>query len=96
MFPARVGLPGALWAARVLHAGALLVLAQAWRCEPRLGPLTGAGVAVVGVLLVVEHLIVAARGRAGIPLAFFTLNGLVSCVLGVAGCLDLAHPWANP
>lgn len=94
--PARLGLRGAVWTGRGLHAAALLALALAWRAEARLGVLFGVGVGLVGVLLVAEHAVVAVRGRSGIPMAFFTINGVVSCVLGVAGCLELAHPWANP
>jgi 4-hydroxybenzoate polyprenyltransferase len=41
------------------------------------------------VILVYEHVILARRGKAGIPMAFFTLNGIVSIVLGLAGVLDL-------
>jgi len=57
--------------------------------------LFGAGVVVVAALLVMEHVIVARNARQGPPggaaisMAFFTLNGVVSCVLGVLGCVDL-------
>lgn len=87
--PARLGLRGALWASRVLHAGAFAALLAASRGVPAWGLVWSASVGVVGVLLIAEHVVVARRGLAGIPMAFFTLNGVVSCVLGVAGCLDL-------
>jgi hypothetical protein len=29
------------------------------------------------------------RGLAGLDMAFFTLNGVVSCVLGASGVIDL-------
>ena len=48
----------------------------------------GAGVALVGGLLIVEHAVLARRGKAGLNVAFFTINGVVSCILGIAGCLD--------
>lgn len=86
--PAKVGLEGALWAARGLHAIALVMLLAAWTSEPRLEAPFGVGVALVGVLLTFEHVIVARRGLAGIPLAFFTLNGIVSCALGAAAIAD--------
>ena len=41
------------------------------------------------MLLVWEHLVIRSRGIAGIPMAFFTINGVVSVVLGVAGCADV-------
>ncbi len=88
--PARVGWRGAVWISRVLHAGALALLVFAWRADPRLGVLFGAGVLIVGGLLVAEHVVLARRGRAGLQMAFFTLNGVVSCTLGVLGCVDAA------
>ena len=49
-----------------------------------------AGVALVWALLVTEHVVLARRGKAGLEMAFFTINGIVSCVLGVAGVLFVA------
>jgi len=48
-----------------------------------------AAVGLVGVLLIVEHAVLAKRGKAGLEMAFFTINGVVSCVLGLAGVIDL-------
>jgi 4-hydroxybenzoate polyprenyltransferase len=87
--PARLGPGGALWVSRSLHAAALLMLIAATLADGRLGWLFGAGVVLVGGLLVTEHLILIRRGKAGLDMAFFTVNGVVSCVLGVAGCLDV-------
>lgn len=86
--PARLGVGRALWVSRVLHAGALLCLIAAWRSDGRFGWLFASGVGVVAALLVTEHVILMRRGKAGLDMAFFTVNGVVSCVLGVAGCLD--------
>ena len=49
---------------------------------------TGA-IFIVAGLLFHEHRILAKQGKAGIPMAFFTLNGIVSVVLGIVGCIDL-------
>ena len=87
--PARLGLRGAMWTSRVLHAGAFTMLVVAWRREPRLGAMFGVAVGLVAALLVLEHAVLARRGKAGLDMAFFTLNGIVSCVLGAAGCADL-------
>ncbi|MCC6229358.1 MAG: 4-hydroxybenzoate octaprenyltransferase [Phycisphaerales bacterium] len=87
--PARLGLRGAMWTSRVLHSGAFAMLLQAWRAEPRFGPIFGAAVGLVAALLVMEHVVLARRGNAGLDMAFFTLNGIVSCALGAAGCVDL-------
>lgn len=86
--PARLGWRGGLWISRLLHAGALAMLALAWRADPRLALLFGVGVGAVAALLAVEHAVLVRRGRAGLDMAFFTLNGVVSLVLGLAGCAD--------
>ena len=86
--PARVGPRGAAWASRGLHTLAALALFGAWLADDRLGPLFVAGIAAVAGLLVAEHIVLARRGRAGLQMAFFTLNGVVSCILGLVGCLD--------
>jgi len=89
--PARLGPTGAIWVSRLFHSAALGLLIAAWRTEPRFGPIFGLGVATVGCLLLVEHFVLAKRGKAGLEMAFFTINGIVSCVLGVAGVLDLSN-----
>lgn len=77
---------------RVLHAGAAALLAWAWTLDPRLGWPFAAGLVLVVVLLVAEHLVLHRRGLAGLPMAFFTLNRLISCVVGVLGVADVL--WA--
>jgi 4-hydroxybenzoate polyprenyltransferase len=88
--PAFLGPTGAIWLSRALHAAAFGMLLLAARSDPRLSWTFLAGVAAVGLLLIAEHLVLAKRGKAGLDMAFFTLNGVVSCVLGIAGCLDAA------
>jgi 4-hydroxybenzoate polyprenyltransferase len=87
--PARLGPSGALWVSRALHAGALAFLILAWRADSRLAWLFAGGIAAVALLLIVEHAVLVVRGRAGLNMAFFTINGIVSCILGGAGILDL-------
>ena len=86
--PARFGWKGAAWISRALHAGAVAALFVAWRVEPRFGWLFGLGYVVVIVTLIWEHAVLARRGRAGIPMAFFTLNGVVALALGAFGVAD--------
>lgn len=86
--PSRLGVDAAIWISRVLHVLAVGCLVGAWRLESRLGAAFGAGVALVALLLVVEHGILARRGKAGLDAAFFTMNGLVSLVVGCLGILD--------
>jgi 4-hydroxybenzoate polyprenyltransferase len=87
--PARLGWRGAVWVSRGLHVVALTLLVLAWRSHGQLEVLFGAGVGIVAALLIAEHIILARRGKAGLDMAFFTLNGVVSVVLGVAGCIDV-------
>lgn len=86
--PARFGATGACWISRALHMGAVACLVLAWKSDGRLGLLTGASIVVVAGLLVLEHVVLARKGKAGLDMAFFTINGIVSCVLGAAGAVD--------
>lgn len=87
--PARLGASGGAWVSRGLHVAALAALVLAWESDGRFGPVFGVGVVLIGLLLVLEHAVLARRGEAGLDMAFFTLNGVVSMVLGVAGVFDL-------
>lgn len=87
--PAAAGWRGAAWTSRVLHACAFASLVLAWNGEPRFETAFAVGVGAVGLLLIAEHVVFARRGRAGIPMAFFTFNGIASIALGLAGILDV-------
>jgi 4-hydroxybenzoate polyprenyltransferase len=87
--PAKLGWRGAAIVSRVLHLGAFAMLVLAWRADVRLAWLFGLGVVLVGALLLLEHLVLARKREAGLDMAFFTINGVVSCVLGVFGCADV-------
>lgn len=86
--PSRLGIPAALWISRAMHAGSAAMLALAWRAEPRFGVIFAVGIGLVVALLVTEHVVLAKRGKAGLDMAFFTINGFVSGALGLAGCVD--------
>jgi 4-hydroxybenzoate polyprenyltransferase len=88
--PARLGVPASLWISRAMHAGAVVCLWQAWIAEPRLGPPFAFAIGLVTVVLVLEHATVRRWGTSRMALTFFTLNGIVSIVLGTAGMLGLA------
>ncbi|MEM1071573.1 MAG: UbiA-like polyprenyltransferase [Planctomycetota bacterium] len=87
--PAALGWRGAVWISRTLHAAAAAALIAAALTSDRMGHAFAAGVAAVLVLLAAEHTLLARRGPAGIPMAFFTYNGLASLALGFTGLLDL-------
>jgi len=90
--PSRLGPGAAIWISRGLHLIAALLLGAAWWCDERFSVVFGASVALAWALLAAEHVVLARRGEAGLHMAFFTLNGLMSCVVGAAGCLDVALP----
>lgn len=87
--PSRLGVQGGLAIARVLHALALGALAAALLVDDRLQVLFGAGVAIVAILLAFEHATVSRWGTTRMALAFFTLNGLISCIVGALGIADV-------
>jgi 4-hydroxybenzoate polyprenyltransferase len=86
--PAKLGTTGAIRVSRLLHAMALGSLIVAWRAEPRFSMIFAVALVLVGGLLCLEHVIVAKRGKAGLDMAFFTVNGVVSCIVGVLGVVD--------
>lgn len=87
--PSRLGPSAAMWISRVMHLGAFLCLASAAWHEQRFGLVFWLGILGVGFLLSIEHAILLLRGKDGLNVAFFTVNGIVSCLLGVAGVTDL-------
>ncbi len=86
--PSRSGARTAIWLSRLLHLGALAMLVDVYRSEPRFGLVFGAAVGMVGALLIAEHVVLVRRGKEGLEMAFFTLNGVVSVVLGLLGVID--------
>lgn len=88
--PAALGWKRAIWVSRLCHLLAFTSLTLAWLAEPRLGgAFLFAGLSPVAGLLVAEHSVLAQRGKAGLDMAFFTLNGIASVTLGLAGLIDL-------
>ena len=88
--PSRLGVGTSLWLSLAMHALAVGCLLQAWRAEPRMGTWFPVAIGLVVALLAVEHATVRRWGTSRMALTFFTLNGCVSIVLGLAGMLGLA------
>lgn len=87
--PARLGSRAALRISRGLHSGAFAcLLGVAW-LDVDLQFVFAVGVAIVGFLLILEHATVHRWGTQKIALSFFTLNGIISCVLGAMGVIDV-------
>jgi len=81
--PARWGVRRALVIARVLHAGAVVLLAAVYVLVP-LHPVYLVGVAAVGGLLAYEHSLVRHDDLSRVNAAFFTVNGWIS--IGYFAC----------
>ncbi|MBB6431310.1 UbiA-like polyprenyltransferase [Algisphaera agarilytica] len=86
--PASLGVEPALWISRTLHVLALACLAGAWWISPQLGVLFGFAVVLTSALLILEHALVWRSATNHIHMAFFTVNGIISLLLGLAGLLD--------
>ncbi len=86
--PARLGIGPALWIARGAHAMTVACLA-AVGVAAGLGLWYWIGVGCVAALLLVENLLVRPDDLSRVNLAFFTVNGIVSLVLGGLGVLDI-------
>ncbi|MCA9307285.1 MAG: putative 4-hydroxybenzoate polyprenyltransferase [Phycisphaerales bacterium] len=87
--PSRFGFTPALWIARALHLLALLLLLASWHAAPQLASLSLAAVIAVAILILTEHIVLTRRGLAGLPMAFFTLNGIAALVFASAACADV-------
>lgn len=86
--PAALGPSRAVWLSRAMHlaaAGCMVMVAR----SGSVGLLFTGAVVVAIACLIAEHVVLVRRGLAGLPLAFFTLNGVISLVLGTAGIVDV-------
>lgn len=87
--PAKTGISKALWIARATHVGcAALLIVLGW-AVPLFGWLYSVGVAAAVILLVIEHSLVSPRDLSKVGLAFFTVNGIISLLLGTLGVIDV-------
>lgn len=87
--PARWGVEPALWLSRTMHAGALLALISLWLISPCLKELFGLGLVLTAGLLILEHALVWGSKLHHLQAAFFTVNGLISLLLGGLGIADV-------
>ena len=87
--PSMVGPARALRIARGAHVVTVAMLFLLMRIAG-LGWLYGMGVVIVAVLLLVENALVRANDFSRVNVAFFTINGMISVLLGalaIADCL---------
>jgi 4-hydroxybenzoate polyprenyltransferase len=87
--PAKIGIRSALWVARVTHVVSFSCLLALVAFTTPLGPIYLTGVALAGLLLIIEHALVKPHDLSKVNLAFFTVNGLFSLLLGTLGIVDV-------
>lgn len=85
--PSRLGPAAALWVARLAHVGTVVLLVSLIPMAG-LGWVYAVGVFLVASLLVVEHALVRADDLSRVNMAFFTVNGAVSLLLGLLAIVD--------
>ncbi len=87
--PAKRGIAPALWVARLTHLLCWLLLVLLWVIAPHLGWAFLAAVSAAGILLIYEHSLVKPHDLSKLSMAFFTMNGIISSMLGLAGIIDV-------
>ena len=87
--PATIGIRRALWIARGSHIAAALLLLFLPYFAPQLGPIYSIGAIAAAILLFAQHTLVTENDLSRLNLAFFTLNGCVSLLVGVLGIVDV-------
>lgn len=86
--PARRGVGFALRLARALHVASVAAFALLPAIDGRLRLIYAAGLAAAAALLLYEHSLVKEEDLSRVDVAFFTLNGCVSLLLGAAASVD--------
>jgi 4-hydroxybenzoate polyprenyltransferase len=87
--PAKLGIRRALWVSRFTHAFCAATLISLAIAVPQFGIFYRCGVAIAIALLIVEQSIVSPDNLSKVNLAFFTINGMISVLVGALGILDL-------
>jgi len=87
--PAKVGIANALWIARLTHLACVGLLIALSQSSPLLGPIFYVAVGIATLLLLIEHSIVKPHDLSKVGLAFFTINGVISVVIGLLGIVDV-------
>lgn len=87
--PSRLGVGPALWISRGLHLCAAAALSATALVSAQLGTLFASAAGAAVALLLLEHLLVAGGETKRLNMAFFTVNGVISLLLGAAGIIDI-------
>jgi 4-hydroxybenzoate polyprenyltransferase len=87
--PARFGIKNALLISRFTHVGAAALLITLGLVTPQLRTIYFIAVGLSILLLIYQHAIVKPHDLSRVNLAFFTLNGIISLLLGTLGIIDV-------
>ena len=87
--PSTFGIGPALWISRFTHGVCAAMLIALGFSTPHLSGLYFAGVGLAVALLIVEQSLVRATDHSKAGLAFFTLNGIISLLLGTLGIINV-------
>lgn len=87
--PAKLGVDRALWISRALHVIAAVCLLMLWHTSPLLGAGFFVASMLTVALLVFEHALVWRSKTHHISIAFLTVNGVISLLLGAAGIVEV-------
>jgi len=87
--PARWGIKNALFFSRATHTLAAALLVLLGLATPQLRTIYFIGATLAVTLLIAQHAIVKHDDLSRVNLAFFTLNGMISLLLGTLGIIDV-------
>ena len=95
--PAKLGIGPALWIARLTHVGCIAFFVLLGLNTPELHTFYWTGVAIAVLLIVIEHSLVKPHDLSKVGFAFFTVNGIISVLIGALGIVDIfiSHSSAN-
>ena len=94
--PAKIGISRALWVSRGTHLVAAIMLVVLGMIVPQFGMLYWIGAGVAVTLLIVEQSLVKPTDLSKVNVSFFTINGIISILVGTLGVIDVAwasRPW---
>jgi 4-hydroxybenzoate polyprenyltransferase len=86
--PSKLGVARGLLVARITHVACAALMVTLGLASPTLSTFYFVGVAVAIVLLLVEHSLVRPDDLSKLNLAFFTVNGVISLLIGTMGLID--------
>jgi len=89
--PSRLGVNRALWISRAMHGFSAASLIGAAIFSDQLGLWFKVAAGAVILLLIFEHAMVAGGKTKRLNMAFFTVNGVISLMLGGSGIVDVVR-----